>query len=319
MNLGVTVASTETAPTHIVFSPPRIRDGVLHRGVVATDDEETIPTQLRRDLWTVAVLLHGATIPVWHREVDLYMTSATFAEKCPQPQVHLTARNFVDEATYYPLGIPKQVDVIFNVTWVPCKRHELMIDALTWSKQRGRPISCLWFGYHWCSGWEQREADLRSEVQRRKLNVTFAEVDFNAAEINRRYNVCRSALICSSREAGPRVMTEAMLADIPYIATSDTYGGSPELVTSDCGIVCEPTGQGIASAIWRACDERSSFAPRAWAQEYLCTRASLPILRQSLVRVERERGWRINLDELCFPGIDWLGRLATVRNAEAAL
>jgi hypothetical protein len=286
---------------------------------VATDVVETISAQLQRDLWTVAVFFHGPTTPVWYREVDLYMTSATFAEKCPQPQVHLTARNFVDEATYYPLGIPKRFDVIFNVTWMSFKRHELLIDALTCAKQCGRAISCLWFGYHWCSGWEQREADLRNEVQRRELDVTFAEADRNAAEINRRYNVSRSALICSSAEAGPRVMAEAMLADIPYIATRDTYGGSPELVTPDCGIVCEPTGQAIASAIWRACDERSSFTPRAWAQNNLCTRASLPILRKSLVRVERDRGWRINLDELCFPGFDWQGQLATVRNAETAL
>lgn len=296
-----------------------MRDGVLVRGVVATDVVETIPSQFERDLWTVAVFFHGPTIPVWNREVDLYMTAATFADKCPQPQVHLTARNFVDEATYYPLGIPKQYDVVFNVTWMSFKRHELLIDALTYAQANGRPLSCLWFGYHWCTGWEQRESDLKDEVRRRALDVTFAETDRDAAEVNRRYNVSRSALICSSGEAGPRVMAEAMLADIPYIATRDTYGGSPELVRPACGLVCEPNGPAIATAIWQACDERASFTPRAWALENLCTRASLPILRAALEGVERARGWRINVDELTFPGFDWQGRLGTVKDAEAGV
>lgn len=306
-----------TEATHVVFAPPKVIDGTLHRGVVATDLAETVTDQLNRDLWTVVLFLHGPTVPCPHPNIDLYLTSATFADQCPTPQLHLTARNLVRETEFFPLQLEKQYDVILNATWMSFKRHELLIDALCDAKQQGRPLRCVWFGYHWCSGWEKREQELKQTVMANELDVDFLPTNFDVAEINRRYNLCHTALICSSMEAGPRVMGEAMLADLPYIATRDTYGGSPELVTAECGIRCEPHGQAIAAAIWQAIDQRNTFAPREWALENLCVSAAMRDLNHSLVEIEKANDWRINREELDFPGFDWQAKQATVRRAEA--
>jgi glycosyltransferase involved in cell wall biosynthesis len=308
-----------TQATHIVFAPPRWIDEVCYRGVVATDIAGSVRDQMNRDLWAVLLFLHGPTIPSPSREIDLYLTSATFAEKCPDPQLHLTARNFVDERAFYPLHIDREYDVVFNATWMSFKRHELLIEALKFSRDQGRPLRCLWFGYHWCTGWEQRETELKHAVRKLGLGVDFLPTDFDVREINRRYNLCRCAVICSSMEAGPRVMGEALLADIPYITTRDTFGGSPELVVPACGLCCEPSGEGIAKAIWQVCDDPNSFTPRAWALQHLCASAALLELGTSLEALERRKGWHINRGELSFPGFDWQGKLGTVRQAEECL
>ncbi|MCA9063043.1 MAG: glycosyltransferase [Planctomycetaceae bacterium] len=305
-----------TEATHIVFSPPRMIGGEVHRGVIATDIPGTVRGQIQRELWAVLLFLHGPTIPTFSPEVDLYLTSATFREQCPHPQVHLTARNFVDEQVFRPISATKTYDLIFNATWLPFKRHELLIDALTFARDQGRPIRCMWFGYHWCTGFEQREADLKQIVADRQLPVDFLPTDHDPEEVNRRFNACRSLLICSTSEAGPRVMGEAMLTDLPCIVTRDTWGGVPELITSACGLLCEPNGSDIAKAIWRALDLSDSWTPREWALENLCVSASLRQLKRSLQQLEQQTGWRINHGEVTFPGFDWQGRQRSARMAE---
>ncbi len=115
------MSQTPIAATHVVFAPPRILNGALYRGVVATDVPDTIGQQLDRDLWVVLLLLHGASVPTFHVDIDLYLTSLTYADKCPHPQLHLTDRNFINENKFFPLSLPKQYDVIFNANWMTLK------------------------------------------------------------------------------------------------------------------------------------------------------------------------------------------------------
>ncbi len=47
---------------NILYAPPMIRDGLLYRGVVATDNPGLLLGELVRDKWVVLYLSHGATV-----------------------------------------------------------------------------------------------------------------------------------------------------------------------------------------------------------------------------------------------------------------
>ena len=307
------------ATNFTLFATPCLRDGVVHRGVIGVDRPHMISQDLNRDLWAVLVFLHGPVVPHPTPEVDLYTTSHTFASICPQPALYLTARDLIDENVFFPTGIAKQYDVVFNGNWMPAKRHELLIDALALSKLKGRELSCLWFGYHFDARWHNRDMMLRREVAFRGISVDFAETNFDPIEVNRRYNLSRCAINCSDFEAGPRTMGEATLADIPFIATSNTNGGCPQTLDSSAGIVCDGTAEGICQAIWDALDQRERFEPRKWALENLCVSVANRKLRAAILKLAEKTGYRINHDDVRFHGYDWGGGKGWVKQHEQAI
>ncbi len=303
-------------PTHVVFSPPKWIDGVLHRGVVATDGPRTLHRQMDRDLWTVILFFHAPIQPKFDPNIDLYFTSAPFAADCPQPRLEMTARELIDETQFFPLQVSKEFDVVFNATWMPMKRHELFLDALRYAQRHGRPLRCLWFGYHYNDEAFEREKAIRRQIASANLDVKILKTDFASGEVNRRYNLGRCTLICSEYEAGPRVMGESLLAGVPFLVTQDTRGGAVEAICDENGLVCEPTGESIARAIWRIADESSAFAPRPWALENMCLTKSLERIRHAVDSFAVQRNVPINTQPISFPGYDWEGKRQTVRNAE---
>lgn len=306
-------------PSHVVFSKPKIKGGKITRGVVATDAPQSIQYEMDRSLWFTILFFHSPIQPTFHPDVDLYLTAAPFLKDCPTPVLELTARELVSEHEFTPLGIAKTHDVIFNVTWMPMKRHELLVEALKYAKSQGRPLKVLWFGYHYNEDAIDRERMLRKMVADNELDVAFLETNFDPAEINRRFNVARSTLICSEYEAGPRVMSESLLADVPFIITSDTRGGAVEAMRSPAGIICEPDGRSIAEAIWKVVDGQHAFQPRHWALKNMCRTVAIENLKRAVSLVAQDRGWSVNYDEIEFREYDWEGKGGHVRKAEAAL
>ncbi len=302
-------------PTHVVFSPPRVIDGQLYRGVVTTDGPQTIHHQMDRRLWTVILFFHFAATPRFEPEADLYFCDPSVQDQVPQPRVLATNRDFIREEEFYPLHLEPEYDVVFNVTWMPVKRHEMFLDALRFARDAGRPIRCLWFGYHYNDEALEREQALRDRVAAEELDITFAETDFNIQEVNRRYNLCRTALICSEYEGGPRVMGEALLAGVPYVVTEDTRGGSPQAVVPEIGRVCPPNGDGIASAIWSLLDVETPLDTRGWALEHMCLSKTLQRVGAAVKDLAESRKLLINTD-IDFPGYDWEGKSDSLRVAE---
>lgn len=304
-------------PTHVVFSQPRRIDGVFHRGFMATDYPKTLDSQIDRSLWAVGFFLHAAIQPSFNPEIDLYFASDTYVD-CPSPRINITDRDLTDENVFFPYeNTEKQFDVIFNATWMPVKRHELLIDALRYAMGKGRPLRCLWFGYHYCDESIERELTFKKVVVAEDLGVTFAETNFDRAEVNRRFNRSRACLICSQREGGPRVMGESLLANVPFVVTEDTEGGAPQMINDQIGITCEATGQGIAEAVWQIIDQADVFSPRDWALEHMCVRKTIPRLREFVRKISAESNVPINCDDIGFHGYDWECTSGEARKVEA--
>lgn len=306
------------SPSNVLYAPPVVRGGRVHRGVAATDYPRLLVPRIVRDHWVLLFLSHGATVPWPRPEIDLYQTDPCYRGAGGHPQVYVTARDFSDPRQFYPLGLEKRFDVVFNACWRPLKRPWLFLDALSWARDMGRPISCLWFGYHLEPEGLVLERDVVAEAARRGLPVAFEPTNWDRREVNRRYNVARAGVLCSTTEAGPLAMSEAMLAGLPYVTTADTAGGSPGWVGDRNGRVCAPTAEAIATAIWHVLDHADSYRPRAWALENMCLPVALGRLRGAVGAVAERKGWLVNLDGFGFSRIDFASRRGDVQRADAS-
>lgn len=303
---------------NVLYAPPVVRNGDLYRGVVATDDVDALLGGIVRNKWVLLWLGHGAYVPDRHPDIDLYQLDPFFRDSECQPQVHVLLRELIDSTRFFPTDTEKEFDVVFNAHWDKVKRQEILLDALTHARDMGRPISCLWFGQEWPVDYHEFEQRMKDEVSDRDLPVTFPGLSYAPGVVNQRYNRCRTAVICSSEESGPRVMAEAMLADLPYIATRDTYGGSPAYITESNGLLCDPNGISLAEAIWHAVDHRSQFQPRDWALKNMCRSVGVRRLKVAVGQVAIDKNWRVNLD-LNYTWTDWNGSLRLVEEADEAI
>jgi glycosyltransferase involved in cell wall biosynthesis len=298
----------------MLYAPPVVRDGILHRGVVSAEDPVSLASCIDLRNWVVLHSQHCARPPAVNPVTALYQCDAFFDHKIEgHPRVHAICRDFVDQDVYRPLGIEKRYDVVFNACWAEVKRPVLFAQALRYASQAGRPISCLWYGYHWsvpsgpgtCRSLEHRVHELVEG-----LPVTFLPTDWNAEENNRRFNSARVALLTSSAEGGPRVMSEAMLAGLPYLAAADVYGGSSAYLSRENrnGALFEPTARGIAECIWQALDTLGDFRSREWALANMCRAVAVPRVQDALQHIEERRGWTINWQDVDHDGsasTDW--------------
>lgn len=292
----------------ILYSCPVVRDGVLHRGVVSAEEPEALASRLDRGKWVVLQCQHGAVPPRINTETDLYQCDPFFRTAVDgKPTVHAIPRDFVHEDHYRPLPTEKQHDVVFNGCWSDIKRPLLFTAALNYARDAGRPISCLWYGYHWelpsgASTSKALERKVRTRVA--GLPVTFASTDWHPAENNRRFNSARLALLTSSAEGGPRVMSEAMLAGLPYLAAEDVFGGSSAYLSAANrnGALFEPTPRGIAECVWRTLDTLDEFSPRAWALDNMCRTLAVARLQNALRQLGQSLDWHINWEDVDHDG-----------------
>jgi len=288
------------------YSPPVIRDGDLYRGVISCISPQPLLGHLDRDKWVYTVCEHSAVLPKLHEEADLYQCDPWHLTVAGSPigrvdHVFAIARDFVSPDIYHPLDVEKKYDVIFNACWVHLKRHNLMLEALKWAKANGRPISCLFYGYHWHSsngsGTDGNiEHQVRSTIEEFDLPCDVLPTAWDGEENNRRFNICRIAVLLSTSEAGPRVMPEAMLAGLPYFTSANTTGGSTRYLrpeNKNGGLLSEDA-ETIAREIWYALDHLDDFEPRKWALSNMCKPVAVEKMQTALKSLERKKGWKIN-------------------------
>jgi hypothetical protein len=297
------------------YAPPVVRDGVLHRGVVSAEHPLSLTSHIDAGKW---VIMHGwfcAGPPAPNPVTTLYQCDPLYyAALGDRPRVHATCRDFVDQNVYRPLDVEKQHDVIFNACWSDIKRPTLFADALEYAKRAGRPISCVWYGYHWHlpSGGGGTSRSLERHIRQRvaDLPVTFLETEWNAEENNRRFNSARVAVLTSSAEGGPKVMAEAMLAGLPYLTAADVTGGSSAYLTPENknGGLFQPSPQAIAECVWQTLDTLEDFRPREWALGHMCRAVGVRRVQEALRKVEDTLGWQINWHDVDYDGSvreDW--------------
>jgi hypothetical protein len=112
-------------------------------------------------------------------------------------------------------------------------------------------------------------------------------------------------------------MGESLLANVPFIVTQDTDGGAPQTVCDQTGITCQPTGQGIAEAVWQAIERLDTFTPRAWALNNMCRSKTMPRLVAAVKKLSECSPIPINWQDIEFHGYDWECKHGQVRAAEA--
>lgn len=292
---------TEEVGHGAMYAPPVRKDGILYKGVLSCNGPEVLK-YIDRDLWVVLHLDHHARPAPAAPYADMVQIDPFFDSSAgDRPRVHATNRDFVDPAFFRPLGVAKTYDVVFNSAWVALKRHRLFMDGLVHAKQQGRPLRAMMMGYHW-EGYTSMdiERQARETIATHGLDVDIMEPVWDWDEVNMRYNLCRCAVHTSAREAGPKILPEAALAGLPYLTTSDTYGGSPAYVSLENGngLTFAPTPAAMAEAIWWTLDHLDSFRPRAWALENMCKPVGEKRLRAALTALESRLGCRINIDGL---------------------
>lgn len=306
----------------MLYAPPVIRNATLHRGVVSAEYPGTLLPCVDPRKWVFLKCAHDANPPVVDDATHLYQCDPFFDHVLgDRPRVHAIPRDFIDEDVYQPLWRDKEFDIVFNGCWSEVKRPMLLVDAMQWAYDAGRPISCLWYGYHFATAGGTSQA-LEAQVRKRtaRLPVTFLETNFDRHENNRRYNRARLAVMPSRAEGGPRVMSEAMLANLPYLAAADVYGGSAAYLTPENrnGTVFEPTPDQLALTIWKMLDSWWEYEPRAWAAANMCRTVAVGRLRSALRALEEQLG-DINWEDADHDGIvisDWW---KLVLSADAAL
>jgi glycosyltransferase involved in cell wall biosynthesis len=291
----------------MLYAPPVQRGGLLLRGVVSAEQPESLVKWIDPTKWVILHCMHDARPPRIDEVTSLYQCDPFFADTLGSlPRVYAIPRDFTDADVYRPLGVEKQYDVVFNACWSEVKRPQLLVQALRYATDAGRPISCLWYGYHFSSaGGTSQDLERTVRAQAAGLPVTFLHTDFDRSENNRRYNSARIAVMTSRSEGGPRVMAEAMLAGLPYLAASDAHGGSAAYLSAANrnGCLFEPTPQGLAECIWGVLDTLSGFGPREWAQTNMCRAVAVARLRHALRELEERSGWHINWREADHDGI----------------
>jgi glycosyltransferase involved in cell wall biosynthesis len=310
------MTTRDSNPTDIgngaMYAPPLYRDGAIYRGVLSCNGPEVLK-YLHRDLWVVLHLDHHAGLPPDMAHIDMYQIDPFFGSRLHgKPCVHAIVRDFVDPALFRPLGVQKKFDVIFNGAWTPVKRHELFIDGLVFAKQHGRALTAMMMGYHW-EGYTRPhiENSVRESIDRHGLAVEIMETDWDFDQVNARYNLCSCAVHTSSREAGPQILPEATLAGLPYLATSDTFGGSPAYVSVENGngLTFDPSPEAMAKAVWWALDNKDKFAPRKWALQNMSKPVGEQRLRAALADLASRTGWRVNIagiegtDDMDYAGV----------------
>lgn len=284
-----------------VHARPRLSREGISKGVLSTNRPDEVLPLLDPERWIVILTTHNAVPMPRHPLAHLYMADKAVLLLSPRPGVPLSFRDFTSESDFFPLATEKVYDVFLNACYLPLKRAHLLLDAMIFARQSGRPLSALCVGYHWgeeSSGGTRRdlESSMRDKIKEFQLDVATPEPCWDVRQVNQWYNQSRLAVLPSMTEAGPRVMAEAFLADIPYLGARDCYGGSTAYISPSNGELFEPEPRSLAKAVWHTLDRLDTYEPRQWALQHMCRSVAIKRLRQALRRFSRRRGWRVNLD-----------------------
>lgn len=186
--------------------------------------------------------------------------------------------DFASAETFFPLGTPKDFDVIYVAAAQPYKRHDIMFHALAKLPRDIRAL-CV-FGYG------ENADNLRRQAAEMGISVSFVGppgVPFG--EVNRLMNRARIGLVCGANDGAPAILTEYMLAGLPVLANADLACGL-QYIRHDTGRAAP--AEEFAAAITEMLRDTTIFAPReavlrnwVWQQSM---KSLLPLLERAKVR-----------------------------------
>ena len=220
--------------------------------------------------------------PEISRHVDIFLTGSdaqTAQTRARHPDAIVAVLpigpEFASAETFYPLGTPKDFDLVYVAAAQPYKRHDILFDALEQLPSTIRAL-CV-FGYG-------EDGDtLRARAAALGLDITFIGppgVPFD--EVNQLMNRARIGLVCGADDGAPAVLTEYMLAGLPVLANANLACGL-QYIRPDTGRIAAPDQ--FSTMIMDMLRDLSTFSPRKAVLENWVWQQSLkrlvPLLRQA--------------------------------------
>lgn len=159
---------------------------------------------------------------------------------------------FAAPEQFHPLGIEKDVDLIYVAAAQSYKRHDILFEALALCP-RDVTVICL-FGY----------GELGDELRRRAAEMGLS-IEFIGppgvpiAEVNRLMNRARFGVVCGVDDGAPAILTEYMLAGLPVLANAALSCGR-QFIIPETGVTA--SAEGFAEAILQMRENYRTFAPR---------------------------------------------------------
>ncbi len=160
-------------------------------------------------LWTALLVRYisrpAAAVRVMNRrEVPAFLIShGVLSDK-----IRVVPAVYLDMATFRPMDVPKQYDVVLVARLDPNKGIDLFLDILRQTGLVGLIV-----------GEGPLAERARQRARREKIRVHFSGFARDAAEIAALINQSRLLAMTSFNEGGPRVVLEAMACGVPVVAT----------------------------------------------------------------------------------------------------
>lgn len=215
------------------FGKPMVaRSGYLHSEFLANQHGADAPESL-------AALdeEHRLFTKADHIIVTTPMMQSAILSKLPEVEKKLSIiPNYVDTALFAPSGSPKEIDLLFIGRLVPQKNLFTLLDALA---GLGLRTACIGSG--------ELEQDLKKKSNLLGLDIAWLGNVPNP-EIARSLDQAKAFILPSLYEGHPKTLIEAMSAGLPVIGTN--VPGIREVIHhEETGLLCEPTVEGIRSAL----------------------------------------------------------------------
>jgi glycosyltransferase involved in cell wall biosynthesis len=227
--------------------------------------------------------------PEISRHIDIFLTaspaqSAAVRARHPDALVAMlpVGPEFASAATFFPIPVPKEFDVIYVAAAQPYKRHDILFEALADLPRSIRALCVMGYG--------EDAAHLRDKAGAMGLDVTFiGPPGVSHAEVNQLMNRARIGVVCGVNDGAPAILTEYMLAGLPVLANADLACGL-QYIRPDTGRIA--SAEDFACGIADLLRDRHRLSPREvvmanWTWPHSMARL-IPIIKRARAR-RRER------------------------------
>lgn len=223
--------------------------------------------------------------------------------------------HFVNPEIFYPdESVEKVIDVYCVAKWSDTKRIELIVEAaeilpdkkfvilgIPVTSERKRPASILY-----------RQHIMEYIANHRIKNVEFIEPGdephenpdgsivpgpLTKAEMRSLLQSSRSYILTANTMEGiNRSVCEALLCDVPVVATSDMIGGTPKLINAETGVLVDPDKYSVAEGITKALSD--NFDPRKnFLRKYGVEKAN-KVLREKIAEIATKKNLKIDTSQM---------------------
>lgn len=220
-------------------------------------------------------------------------TAALAASGLGLEALHLGPQEWVNDSIFRPLGLAKEFDVVMVASFSITKRHALLFRAMR--QMRPRRLRVALVGTAWERSQEDFEAEMRAFGVREDCTLFRG---LSPEGVNEVLNRSRVAMLFTRVEGGPKVVMEALAADVPVLLYRHLVGPLSN-VTPETGRLADE--KDLAQVLPEIIAAADCFHPRAWFEQHSGYRRSTAILNACLRAAAERRGepWTADIVPKC--------------------